>query len=169
MRRVLVAGAMFAVVVLGSVGTAGASVTGACSGTIDGTDVGPLSSSDPGDAVDVESDQDITVAANAPGGIDTYKVQLEFAGIKWTVGKGESDDGESWSKVVNISDYARYGVGLYRVHGVSTGGATCTGSALVKVAGNPLTTVAGIGALLVTVAGTGGVVMSTLRARGRVA
>lgn len=145
---------------------AGASITGSCTGALNGVDVGPLSASDPGDAIEVDKDQDIVAEATAPGGIDRYKVQLEFAGVKWTVGKGDAD-GDSWSKVVNVSDYARYGVGLYRVHGVSTGGAMCTGSALVKVSGNPLATVAGIAGSVLTVAGAGGVVGATLRARGR--
>jgi hypothetical protein len=169
MKRRLLAGCMLAgAFVLTAAGPAGATVTGSCSGTINGVDVAPLSSSDPGDAVDVKSDEDITVSATAPGGIDRYKIKLEFAGIKWTVGKGTADD-DSWSKVVNVSDYARYGVGLYRVHGVSTGAASCTGSALVNVDGNPLTTVAGIVGSVMTIAGAAGVVGATVRARGSVA
>ena len=168
MKRPLIIGAVLAgAFVLTTAGTAGATVTGSCSGTINGVDVGPLSSSDPNDAVDVQSDQDITVAATAPGGIDRYKIKLEFAGIKWTVSKGTADN-DSWSKVVNVSDYARYGVGLYRVHGVSTGSSSCTGSALVNVDGNPLTTIAGIAGSVMLVAGGAGVVGATLRARGSV-
>ena len=169
MKRPLLAGAVLAgAFVLAMAGPAGATVTGNCSGTIDGVDVGPLSSSNPSDAVDVQSDQDITVAATAPGGIDTYKIKLEFAGIKWTVSKGTAND-DTWSKVVKVSDYARYGVGLYRVHGVSTGTATCTGSALVNVDGFPLTTIAGIAGSIMTVGGVAGVVGATMRARGSAA
>jgi hypothetical protein len=167
MRRVLTLLAIGAFALVAGAAAAGAEATGGCTGTINGVDVTNRSSSSPGDAVDVDADQDITVAATSPGNIEHYKIQLEFAGITWTVGKGDGD-GASWSKVVNISDYARYGVGLYRVSGVSTGAGACTGSALVKVKGNPLTTVAGLGATAVSAAGIGGVAVSTLRARGRV-
>lgn len=160
----LAAGFLAGLAVLLSAGPAGAVITGSCTATIDGVDVGPLSATDPGDAIEVDGDQDITVEAQAPGGIDRYKIQLEFVGIRWTVAKGTTD-GNSWSKVVKVSDYSRYGVGLYSVRGVSTGASTCTGAALVEVSGNPFTTVAGVVGSVLTVAGVGGVAASAVRAR----
>ena len=42
---------------------------------------------------------------------------------------------------MNVDDYARWGVGLYQVTGSSTGpGLSCSGIALVRVEGNPLST-----------------------------
>ena len=125
---------------------AGAVVSGPCTGTIKGVDVAPLSASDPKDAIEVGGKEDVVVGATSQQQIERYKVQLEFAGIRWTVGKGTTAD-TSWSKTVNVSDYARYGVGLYRVHGVSEGAAACDGAALVKVGGSPLGTVAGLAGL----------------------
>ena len=56
-----------------------------------------------------------------------------------------------------VDDYAKYGVGLYKVIGQSEGPAgTCSGSALVKVAGNPLKTVAGAAAAGITALGAVG-------------
>ncbi len=150
-------------VLLGSA-PAGAAVTGGCTATIDGVDVGPLSATDPADAIKVDGDQDITVEAKSTGTIDSYKIQLEFAGIRWTVGKGTAN-GKSWSKVVKVSDYSRYGVGLYSVRGVSNGASPCTGAALVKVSGNPFTTVAGIVGSALTVLGVAGVATAGVRAR----
>lgn len=49
---------------------------------------------------------------------------------------------------MSVSDYATYGVGLYKVTSTATlsSGGSCSGSALVNVTGNPLTTVAGAAA-----------------------
>jgi hypothetical protein len=164
MRRMLAMLFVAVAVLVFSSGPAGAVVTGDCTATIEGVDIGPLSATDPADAVEVDNDQDITVEASAPGGIDHYKIQLEFAGIRWTVAKGDVAN-DSWSKVVKVSDYSRYGVGVYSVRGVSTGASSCTGAALVKVSGNPFTTVAGIAGTVLTVAGAAGIASATLRAR----
>ncbi|HEX7166040.1 MAG TPA: hypothetical protein VF230_03570 [Acidimicrobiales bacterium] len=133
-----------------------AEVTGPCQGTIKGVDVAPLSSTDPSQAIKVAKDDVIQVGATSTAPIATYKVQLGFAGVYWTVGKGTAD-GTSWSRSVNVKDYARYGVGLYQVRGVSSGAAACSGAALVKVGGNPLSTPAGMIGLALSVIGVGAV------------
>jgi hypothetical protein len=57
-----------------------------------------------------------------------------------------------------VATYAKYGVGVYKVIGTSSGArVNCTGEALVKVNGNPLTTAVGAGAAAVTIAGVAGV------------
>lgn len=144
-RCLAVTGITFAAVV-SPAAIAGAVVSGPCIGTIKGVDVAPLSATSPKDAIDVGESEDVVVGATSQGRIERYEVQLEFAGVRWTVGKGETTD-TSWSKTVNVSDYARYGVGLYKVHGVSEGAVACDGAALVKVGGSPLGTVAGLAGL----------------------
>jgi hypothetical protein len=96
--------------------------------------------------------------------ITQLKVELEFAGIRWTV-HDEPTTGRTWSKEVAVDDYATYGVGLYKVIGSSSGpGLSCSGAALVKVEGNPLTTVAGLVGLGLAI--VGGVAVGLLSLRG---
>jgi hypothetical protein len=141
---------------------AGAEVTGPCRGTIKGVDVATRSSAKPSDAILVGKKETIDVGATAATPIARYKIQLAFAGINWTVAKGKGN-GNSWSKTVNVSTYARYGVGLYRVSGVSSGGANCTGAALVKVEGSPFGSVAGIAGAALSVIGIGAVAANGIR------
>jgi hypothetical protein len=71
--------------------------------------------------------------------------------------RDEPTSGTSWENTVPVDDYAKYGVGLYKVIGQSMGPAgTCSGSALVQVAGNPLKTVAGAAAAGITALGAVG-------------
>jgi hypothetical protein len=86
-------------------------------------------------------------------GITRLRVQIEFAGFRRTV-RDEPTSGTSWENSVPVDKYAKYGVGLYKVIGLSEGPAgTCSGSALVRVVGNPLTTVAGAAAAGITALG----------------
>ena len=134
------------VVALGWVwaGPAGAQVEGPCQATIAGQDVSTAAR--PGDAIEVDVDDQVEVTATSSGSpLDTYEVELEFAGFAWGVADGEAD-GQTWSDVVDVSDYADFSVGLYKVRGVSFAGGSeiCTGTAYIKVGGkNPLLPAAG--------------------------
>jgi len=152
--RLLAGLGLVAAVVVLPAAAAGAVISGPCTGTIKGEDVAPLSASDPKDAIEVGAKEDVVVGATSQQQIDRYAVQLEFAGVHWTVAEG-TVDGTSWSRTVNVSDYARYGAGLYRIHGVSEGAAACDGAALVKVSGSPLGTIAGLGGLALAGIGAG--------------
>jgi hypothetical protein len=146
---------------------AGAEIDGGCQATVAGVDVAPLSSTDPNDAVEVGAKDVVEVAASSPNDISAYAVDMEFAGFSWQVATDEVD-GNSWSDQVEVADYATYGVGLYRVSAVSSGDANCTGSVLIEVTGkSPLTTVAGIGAVVVGAAGVA-LVASSLVSAGKV-
>ena len=135
---------------------AGADVNGNCSATINGVDVKGLSSSDAGDAIEVKEHTAVPVTMQSAEGITHLRVQIEFAGFRWTV-RDEPTSGTSWQNSVPVDDYAKYGVGLYKVIGQSEGPAgTCSGSALVQVAGNPLKTVAGAAAAGITALGAVG-------------
>jgi len=123
-------------------------------------DVGGLSSSNAGDAIEVKEHTAVPVTMQSAEGITHLRVQIEFAGFRWTV-RDEPTSGTSWQNTVPVDDYAKYGVGLYKVIGQSMGPAgTCSGSALVKVAGNPLTTVAGAAAAGITALGAVGLAVA---------
>jgi hypothetical protein len=124
-------------------GTAHASMSGPCTAQVNGQDVSGLSSSSPGDAIDVGESDKVTVAAQSSAPVGEYRIQLEYAGIRWTVAKGQATNNR-WTREVEVKDYARYGSGLYRLHGVSDGAASCDGAVLINVDGNPLTTPLGI-------------------------
>jgi len=132
---------------------ASADVNGNCSATINGVDVKGLSSSDAGDAIEVKEHTAVPVTMQSAEGITHLRVQIEFAGVPWTV-RDEPTSGTSWQNTVPVDKYAKWGVGLYKVIGQSEGPAgTCSGSALVRVVGNPLTTVVGAAAAGITALG----------------
>ena len=141
-----------------SASTAYAEIEGPCEATIAGVPVGPLDSGDRGDDIAVSEHDQVVVTATSTTGFASHKVQLEFAGRRWTVSEQDDDGSTSWSDTVNVDDYATWGVGLYKVIGVSTltDGSECEGAATVDVGGNPLTTVAGGAALAGVVVGTVG-------------
>jgi hypothetical protein len=132
---------------------ASADINGNCSATINGVDVKGLSSSDAGDAIEVKEHTAVPVTMQSADGITHLRVQIEFAGFRRTV-RDEPTSGTSWQNTVPVDKYAKYGVGLYKVIGLSDGPAgTCSGSALVRVVGNPLRTVAGVAAAGITALG----------------
>jgi len=135
---------------------ASADVNGNCSATINGVDVKGLSSSNAGDAIVVREHTAVPVTMQSAEGITHLRVQIEFAGFRWTV-RDEATSGTSWENTVPVDKYAKYGVGLYKVIGLSDGpGGNCSGSALINVSGNPLTTVAGAAAAGITALGAVG-------------
>jgi hypothetical protein len=139
-------------------GTAHAEVEGHCTATINGVDVGPLDPGDRSDDIKVSKDGSVPVSASSPAGFRSHKVQLEFASRRWTVSEQEDNGSTTWSDTVDVDDYATYGVGIYKVIGVSElmDGTTCEGAATVDVSGNPLATVAGGAAAAAAVVGTVG-------------
>jgi len=153
---------------LASVRTARAEITGPCGATLSGVDVAGVDSSDRGDDIGVRQHDIVPVTMTSSKGFKSHKIQLEFAGRRWTV-SNETDDGSTtFSDSVNIDDYAKYGVGLYKVVGVATlmDGTKCGGAATVDVSGNPLATVAGAVAAGAVVVGTVGAVASGAMAAG---
>jgi hypothetical protein len=152
LRLLLVGALTTAAAVVLAAPPAGATVSGPCRGALNGTDVAPLSTSDPNDAIKVDKNDEIVTNASSSAPIDSYRIELEYAGIRWKIADGTVNS-TSWTKTVKVKKYARYGVGLYRVHAVSNGAAKCEGSALVEVKGSPFTSVAGIvGTVLVAIA-----------------
>jgi len=165
LRLSLAAVAMLSIAAI-AVPSAAAEISGPCSATINGQNVKNQGTGAFASPITVENDAIVPVAMSAAGQISHLKIQIQFAGISWTV-RDKPSHGNSWSSDVKVKNYAKYGVGLYKVIGSSSGGVSCSGSALVKVKGNPLTTVAGIVGLVATLLGLGGIggaVMTTMRA-----
>ncbi len=143
-----------------------ADISGPCSASIAGQNVKGRGTGAFSNAITVANDAVVPVTMSANGQISQLKIQIEFAGTRWTV-RDKPSHGTSWSSDVKVKDYAKYGVGLYKVIGSSSGGVSCSGSALVKVKGDPLSTVAGIVGLVAALAGLGGIgaaVAMTMRA-----
>jgi hypothetical protein len=139
---------------------------GPCRATIAGEAVAAKDVSATGEPITVEENARVPVTMSATRPITMLKVEIEFAGIGWTV-HDEPTEGTSWAKTVSIADYSKYGVGLYKIVGKSTGQSfSCTGAALVEVGGNPLTTVAGLVGLGLTILGALGILWVALRRPG---
>ena len=146
--------------------SAAAEISGSCEATINGQNVKDQGTGAFAGAITVENDAIVPVTMSAGSQISHLKIQIQFAGMSWTV-RNKASHGKSWSSDVKVKNYAKWGVGLYKVVGSSSGGVSCTGSALVKVKGNPLTTVAGIVGLIATALGLGGIaaaVITTMKA-----
>jgi hypothetical protein len=158
----------FVAVVSGAVaaidpGTASAEVEGDCSAFFKGVDVAPLDSTSPGDAIVVEEDEIVDIVFQSDVGFRSHEVTVQFADIGGTKIEADSDDDDGgdpqWIGDVNVDDWATYGAGLYRVEGSATltDGTECSGAVLVDVDKNPLTTVAGIVALVTGAFGAGSI------------
>jgi hypothetical protein len=151
---------------LAFVPAAGATIEGPCTATIAGQNVADRGTSATSDPITVAEDSKVRVTMASARQITQLKVELEFAGIRWTV-YDEPTSGRTWSKEVAVDDYATYGVGLYKVIGSSSGpGLSCSGAALVKVEGSALTTVAGLVGLGLAIIGGVAVLLLMLRGRG---
>ena len=133
-----------------------ATIEGPCEATIAGEDVVARDTFARSDAISVRQTGAVPVIMTADRPIGRLKVAIEFGGIRYTV-RDEATTGTTWTSVVPVDEYATYGIGLYKIVGISTGpGFTCEAVALVDVQGNPLETAAGaIGIGMVIVGGLG--------------
>lgn len=165
-RHALQASAAAAFVAAALAAPAGAEISGPCAASINGENVATRSTGANSSAIVVSRHSQVPVSMSAGKPITHLKVQISFAGIPWTV-HDEPTTGRSWSKTVNVDKYAKYGVGLYRVSGSSSGpGLDCSGAALVKVKGNPIATVAGGTALALGLLSVAGLVLIGLKGGG---
>jgi hypothetical protein len=143
-----------------------AEIEGPCQATVAGQNVATRDTSATGEPIKVREEARVPVTMTSQRPITSLKVELEFAGIGWTV-HDEPTEGTSWARTVDVGDYSKYGVGLYKVVGTSGGqGFSCTGAALVEVDGSPLTTIAGLVGLGLAVVGGLGVLWVAFRGPG---
>ncbi len=78
-----------------------------CSASINGIAVD-------GGTIEVPKDSEAIIEVVAPKGAAQNFVYLEFFDKRWEVASARSEGGE-WSETLDVSDYARWGVGLYKV------------------------------------------------------
>ncbi len=169
--------AVFAVVVmLAFASEAAATVGGPCTVEIAGENIGPRGVGARSEPIVVSIDRplSVTMTSTSEQELDRLQVELEFAGIRWTV-HDRPATGTSWVSEVPVDDYADWGLGLYKVIGSSSGaGFTCEGAALIELAGDepldPLKTPAGlIGLALALIGGLGALALAVRVGRSRVA
>jgi hypothetical protein len=150
---------------------AGATIDGPCSASINGVNVKGQSSTSADGAIVVKNDAKVPVTMSASTPISQLQVSISMLGLSRTVKSGPAH-GASWARVVDVGDYSFWGVGLYQVTGSSTGdGLACSGTAIVKVEGSPLSTPAGwvsLGLTIVGGLGIAGVALSALHGAGMV-
>ena len=143
-----------------------AEIDGPCQATIAGQNVATSDTTATGEPIKVREKARVPVTMSATRPITELAVEIEFAGIGWTV-HDEPTEGRSWARTVNVGDYSKYGVGLYKVVGSSDGQAfSCTGAALIEVEGSPLTTIAGLVGLALAVFGGLGILWVAFRGPG---
>jgi hypothetical protein len=153
-RRLAIALVAVVVLVLGAlVGApqAPASVKGPCEAAIGGRDAAPHMTGPLDDAVTVDRDRLVSVTMSSERPLTRYQVQLEFAGIRWTV-HDRATEGTRWASEVPVADYGVYGMGLWKVVASTEGrGFTCEATALISVEDDhpldPLATISGLGGL----------------------
>jgi hypothetical protein len=146
--------------------TATAGITGPCSASIAGTNVASYGTGATDKAITVGHDSSVPVVLSASGRLTHVRITMEFAGFSWVV-KDKTVSTPVYRDTIPVKDYATYGVGLYKVKGVGTGpGLSCSGSALVRVKGNPFLSVAGGVGLGAALLGAAGVLFGGIGARG---
>ena len=117
--------------------------------------VAGLDPNNPDDAIEVEKDEVLEYQMVAQSPFKNHKIDLEIAGICFNVEDYPIDTDPTWSGTVNVDDYATFGVGLYKVTGAGdlASEETCSGAVLIKIKGNPFTTVAGVAAAAAVISG----------------
>ena len=143
---------------------AGATINGPCSASINGVNVKNQSSASASGAIVVAKDARVPVTMSASQPISNLQIRISLMGLGRTVKSGPAH-GTSWARTVNVKDYSFWGVGLYQVTGSSTGaGLSCSGVAIVKVEGSPLSTPAGWASIALAAVGLLGIAGTALGA-----
>ena len=150
--HLLVAGVVSALAALVFTAAAMGGVSGPCSATFAGANVADRGTGATSSPITVGHDASVPIVMSTSGRLTHVRITIEFAGFAWVV-KDKAVSTPVYRDTIPVKDYATYGVGLYKVEGQGTGpGLSCTGGALVKVKGNPVTSIAGgigLGAVLV--------------------
>ena len=121
-----------------------------------------------GSRVRLSSHHAAVIAVTAPTERPRYKVEVELAGLRSTVGTGRGRD-FGWRRALDVRNAATYGVGSYRLRVVTfVNGRTCAVAGRIDITGRaPITTVAGGAATLATLVGALVLLASLVRRGGR--
>ena len=143
------------------------SLSGGCTATVNGRAPASLTKDNPlvvhkGEQVSLQGVVPAAVASLPPEQITSQtNITISFVeSLLDTTKRQEPGTGPNWGGSVNVDDYLRYGAGLYKVEGTSSGnpGWTCTGDGYVKLEGSPLSKPVGqVAMAMFAVAGAGAV------------
>lgn len=160
MKGALLAAAAACVLVVQPAPASAAPLTPGCGAEIADTDATRSTRSDP---VVVPGRQPVALVVTAPEPVDAYRVDVAVsAGPLTTTLRAASGEasGERFVEALDVPRFARLAVGISRVdvRATSSGRIVCAGVLWVRVAGNPVTTVAGVAASGLILAGIAGLV-----------
>jgi hypothetical protein len=140
-----------------------ASMDGPCEATVATEDIVARETEARSEAIAVTDDGGTLVTMASERDIERLQVDLEIAGIRYTV-HDDVTTGREWSRVVPVDEYAVYGIGVYKIVLESSGqGYSCEGATLIDVQGSPLETAAGAIAVGMVIVGGLGMVSFALR------
>jgi hypothetical protein len=150
-RRLVIAFVAFAVVALAAARSAPASIEGPCTAEIAGQNAEGLRTGALDDPLTVDRNSLVSVIMTSQRPLTRYQVELEFAGLRWTVHDRAVND-TRWASEVPVEDYSLYGMGLWKVVASTEGnGFNCKATALIDVKDDheldPLATIAGLAGL----------------------
>jgi hypothetical protein len=147
---------------------ASASTVGPCTAAIAGQDTSPLRTGPLADPLVVDRDVLVSVTMASERPLTRLRVELEFAGVRWTL-HDRPTEGTDWASEVSVSDYGVYGMGLWKVVASTEGaGFTCEATALISVeddhALDALATISGLVGLALALTG----LLGSLAVAGRI-
>jgi hypothetical protein len=122
----------------------------------------------PDTAFEFTEDEVVRVVGTSSAPVESYDIDMVYGLFTYPAKSGTpTGDDTVWASEVEVGDYTRYGVGIYRVEGSSSGAAPCSGWAYIKITGPfPLTTVAGGAAAVVAVIGVAGMASAVRPPKG---
>jgi hypothetical protein len=110
-----------------------AAVDGPCTAAIAGSDAQSLRTGPLEDGIPVDRDSLVPVSMSSERPLTRLHVELEFAGVRWTV-HDRPTNGTRWASEVPVDDYGVYGMGLWKIVASGEGaGFSCEASALIAV------------------------------------
>jgi hypothetical protein len=121
-----------------------------------------------GSHIKLRSNRSALIAVTAAEERPRYKVAIELAGQRSTVGTGRGRE-FGWRRALDVNNSSTYGIGTYRLHvNTQVGRRTCAVTGLIDVTGrSPLTTVAGGLSALLALVGAAVVFIGFVRRGGR--
>jgi hypothetical protein len=151
MPRRLAISLVLALSALAAAPQASADLLGPCTAELAGRDMAPMLTGPLEDPLTVNRNSLLAVTMASERPITRFKVELEFAGFRWTVHDRAVGE-RQWASEVPVEDYGVYGMGIWKVVTTSEGrGFACEAAALIAVEDDneldPLTTIAGLAGL----------------------
>jgi hypothetical protein len=159
--------AMGLVVLVGAQVVSAQNLEGGCTATANGRDPTTMTRKHP---LVVHKGEGVAVIGTVPSGVGesdsltTIKISL-VEGLVEPSTEAHPGTGTQWGDSVDVDDYLKWGVGLYKVEGTATGaGWTCTGDGYVRLDdGSPLSHPVGQAATAVSAVGAVGAVFASRR------